>query len=141
MVAALVSGTSDESRGGSSPLLGTSLRTIVLRLAHACQSTGRIVRRLARIFVRTGGGRKRLGLFYVYLLRSIGFPDQTYCGFTEDLKTRLKDHNAGKSKHTSKYIPWELISYHAFSDQRKAREFEHYLKTGSGRAFARKRLI
>jgi predicted GIY-YIG superfamily endonuclease len=80
-------------------------------------------------------------MFYVYLLRSLSFPDQTYCGYTEDLKKRLKDHNAGKSSHTSKYTPWEIISYHAFVDKNKAREFEHYLKTGSGRAFASKRLM
>ncbi len=80
-------------------------------------------------------------MYYVYLLRSIHLPLQVYIGFTEDLKTRLADHNAGKSKHTAKYAPWELISYHAFKDERKAREFEYYLKTGSGKAFANKRLF
>ncbi len=78
-------------------------------------------------------------MFYVYLLRSINFPDKTYIGFTEDLKARMKAHNAGESKHTSKYAPWELVCYHAFADKRKAQEFEHYLKTGSGQAFAKKR--
>ena len=80
-------------------------------------------------------------MFYVYLLRSINFPDQTYRGYTEDLKTRLKDHNAGKSKHTAKFMPWELVSYHAFASEQKAREFEYYLKTGSGKAFANKSLL
>lgn len=75
------------------------------------------------------------------VLRSINFPEQTPRGFTEDLKTRFRDHNLGKSKHTAKYAPWELVSYHAFADKRKAQEFEHYLKTGSGKAFARKRLL
>lgn len=79
-------------------------------------------------------------MYYVYLIRSINFPNQTYRGFTEDLKTRIRDHNAGKSKHTSKFVPWELVSYHAFVSEKKAREFEHYLKTGSGKAFANKRL-
>lgn len=78
-------------------------------------------------------------MHYVYLLRSINFPDKTYIGFTEDLKQRMSTHNAGGSKHTAKYMPWELVSYHAFADERKAREFEHYLKTGSGQAFASKR--
>jgi putative endonuclease len=78
-------------------------------------------------------------MYYVYLLRSINFPDQTYRGFTTDLKTRFKDHNAGNSKHTSKYTPWDLVSYHAFANEQKAREFEYYLKTGSGKAFANKR--
>jgi predicted GIY-YIG superfamily endonuclease len=42
--------------------------------------------------------------------------------------------------HTAKYKPWKLITYMAFADERKAREFEHYLKSGSGKAFANKRL-
>ncbi len=80
-------------------------------------------------------------MYYVYLIRSISSPDQTYIDFSEDLKQRIKDHNAGKSKHTAKYMPWELLSYHAFSNEKKAREFEYYLKTGSGKAFANKRLL
>jgi putative endonuclease len=78
-------------------------------------------------------------MFYVYLIQSIVFPEQRYIGFTADLKKRLTVHNAGGSVHTSKYKPWRLVSYHAFFDQRRAREFEHYLKSGSGKAFAKKR--
>jgi putative endonuclease len=78
-------------------------------------------------------------MFYVYLLRSLTFPDQIYIGFTEDLKARLRAHNAGESKYTAKYAPWELECYFAFKDKRKAQEFEYYLKTGSGKAFASKR--
>lgn len=79
-------------------------------------------------------------MYYVYLLRSEAFPDQTYVGFTIDLKARLATHNAGGSVHTAKYRPWKLASYHAFADKRRAQEFEFYLKSGSGRAFANKRL-
>ncbi|OVE75695.1 excinuclease ABC subunit C [bacterium E08(2017)] len=78
-------------------------------------------------------------LYYVYLLRSIKYPEQKYIGFSEDLETRIKDHNKGKSKHTAKYRPWKLICYHAFTDVKKAKDFEQYLKSGSGRAFAAKR--
>jgi GIY-YIG catalytic domain len=34
-----------------------------------------------------------------YYIRSVSEPAQTYCGATEDLKQRIHDHNAGKSKH------------------------------------------
>jgi len=78
-------------------------------------------------------------MFYVYLIQSQTSPDQRYVGFTQDLKARLKAHNAGESKHTSKFSNWELVTYHAFKDKAKAQEFEHYLKTGSGKAFANKR--
>jgi putative endonuclease len=77
---------------------------------------------------------------YVYLIQSISFPTQRYAGITSDLKTRLKSHNKGQSPHTSKFKPWKLVTYVAFSDESKAIDFEKYLKSGSGRAFAEKRL-
>jgi putative endonuclease len=77
---------------------------------------------------------------YVFLLESVAFPGQFYNGHTTDLRTRLGDHNAGKSPHTAKYKPWRLVTYIAFSDEAKAIAFERYLKTASGRALANKRL-
>jgi putative endonuclease len=79
-------------------------------------------------------------MFYVYHLRSLSHPEQRYTGFTENLKQRFSAHNQGGSIHTRKYMPWELVGYHAFSDIRKAKAFETYLKSGSGKAFANKRL-
>jgi len=61
-------------------------------------------------------------------------------GLTTDLRRRLDDHNAGKAKHTSKFRPWKLETYLAFSDPDKAAAFERYLETSSGIAFANKRL-
>lgn len=79
-------------------------------------------------------------MFYVYLLKSQNF-DEIYTGFTKDLKTRMTDHNSGKSLHTKKFKPWRLVAYTAFEDERTAREFEKYLKSGSGIAFARKHIL
>ena len=79
-------------------------------------------------------------MFYVYLIQSEAFPEQRYVGFTTNLRKRIAAHNAGRSQHTSKYGPWKLASYHAFAEKRRAQEFEHYLKTGSGKAFANRRL-
>ena len=78
-------------------------------------------------------------MFYVYLLRSLSTPGQRYIGFTSDLKRRIAEHNAGRSIHTAKYRPWDLVAYMAFRDRQKARQFEYYLKSGSGFAFANKR--
>lgn len=78
-------------------------------------------------------------MFYVYLLRSQSNPDQRYTGFTNDVEARLKTHNSGRSPHTSKYRPWSLVAYFAFEEERRARDFELYLKSGSGKAFASKR--
>lgn len=79
-------------------------------------------------------------MWYVYIIRSIAFPDQEYIGATADLKQRMLDHNASKSTHTAKFPPWELLCYIAFPDKHRALAFERYLKSHSGRAFAKKRL-
>jgi putative endonuclease len=77
---------------------------------------------------------------YVYLLESIEHPTEYYIGCTDDLRARFAAHNAGRSPHTAKYRPWRLVTYIAFSNERKAIDFESYLKSASGRAFANKRL-
>lgn len=79
-------------------------------------------------------------MYFVYLLRSESAPGQSYTGFTTDIDERLKAHNRGGSPHTAKYRPWQLVAYFAFVEERTARAFEHYLKSGSGKAFANKRL-
>jgi predicted GIY-YIG superfamily endonuclease len=76
---------------------------------------------------------------YVYILRSID-GEHFYTGHTGDLRTRLKKHNAGDVPHTAKFRPWAIKTYLAFSDQQQAISFEKYLKSPSGRAFAKKRL-
>lgn len=80
-------------------------------------------------------------MWYVYIIRSVAQPDQEYTGATEDLRQRVADHNAGKSSHTAKYKPWTLLWYSAFPDKMTALAFEKYLKSHSGRAFAKKRLL
>jgi putative endonuclease len=77
---------------------------------------------------------------YVYILESIADAERHYTGLTDDLKMRLIRHNAGEVPHTSKFRPWRLNTYIAFSDQKRAVDFEKYLKSSSGRAFAKKRL-
>ena len=79
-------------------------------------------------------------LYYVYLIESFCAEGKRYLGMTTDLKQRLEQHNAGKSSHTSKFKPWKLRTYIAFTDRAKAEALERYLKSGSGHAFARKHL-
>ena len=79
-------------------------------------------------------------MHYVYLLRSLKNSSKTYVGSTTDLNQRLETHNSGGSIHTQKDRPWELVMYLAFASEEKARDFERYIKIGSGHAFAKKRL-
>lgn len=76
----------------------------------------------------------------VYILQSLDQPEQFYTGLCSDMSGRIAAHNAGQSLHTSKFKPWKLLSYHWFESEAKAAAFERYLKSGSGRAFAAKRL-
>ena len=78
-------------------------------------------------------------MFYVYLIKSLNFPDQKYIGCTDNLSERLKTHNSGGSIHTRPYRPWKLVMFLGFEHKQSAYEFEKYLKSGSGRAFASKR--
>ena len=77
---------------------------------------------------------------YVYLLRSVSRPDQRYVGLTSGLRQRLAEHNAGKSPHTSKFVPWRIVAAVYFADRSRAEAFEKYLKQGSGHAFANRHL-
>jgi putative endonuclease len=85
-------------------------------------------------------GKPGNGMHYVYILRSLEHRDRYYVGVTGDLRSRLQKHNAGEVSHTSKYLPWAIKTYLAFSDEKQAFAFEKYLKSPSGRAFAKKRL-
>lgn len=79
-------------------------------------------------------------MFYVYFIESLTTHGQRHGGFTANLKQRFQAHNPGKSAPTSKYLPWQLVTYIAFFRRAKAESFERYLKSGSGHALAANRL-
>jgi putative endonuclease len=78
--------------------------------------------------------------FYVYVLQSEFDAERFYTGLTDDLRKRMRNHNAGRVLHTAKWRPWRLKAYIAFSDPSRAAQFERYLKSASGRAFTKKHL-
>jgi putative endonuclease len=78
--------------------------------------------------------------FYVYILQSEVDPHRFYTGLTDDLRTRLKNHNSGRILHTSKWKPWQVKTYIALCDRDRAARLERYLKSASGRAFIKKHL-
>jgi len=78
-------------------------------------------------------------LWTVYVLKC---NDNTYyTGCTSDLTERLKRHHKGFVTYTKPRVPLELIVYINFKNKYKAYDFEKYLKSGSGRDFAFKRLL
>ena len=78
--------------------------------------------------------KNRLSMYFVYVLKSISH-SKTYVGFTNDINRRLKEHNSGKSKFTSKFAPWEIIYKEEYSSQEDAIKREKYLKSATGRRF------
>ena len=70
-------------------------------------------------------------MHYVYLIEGDS-KERRHVGLTSDLKLRLHEHNSRQS--------WRLVTYIAFSCFGSAAKFERYLKSGSGHAFADKRL-
>lgn len=76
--------------------------------------------------------------YYVYILIDITTETHRYVGSTQDLQSRLAKHNAGEVPHTSKFKPWRIQTAIAFDCREKAIVFEDYLKSGSGREFAKR---
>jgi predicted GIY-YIG superfamily endonuclease len=110
-----------------------------LRLGEPALTFGRSKRRLSRRSFSEGGP---VTMWHVYILQSISNPESHYVGCTNNVPDRLRRHNSGRSdsqsRHTSLNGPWELIVEIGFADRAKAFAFERYLKSGSGRAFAKK---
>ncbi len=75
---------------------------------------------------------------FVYVLKSTDPKPHFYVGRTSDTRSRLAHHNAGRCPHTARYRPWQLHVAIELPDERRAIEFERYLKSGSGRAFAKR---
>jgi GIY-YIG catalytic domain len=59
-------------------------------------------------------------VYYVHLIESVSAPGERYVGMTTDLKQGLQEHNEGKSSHTAKSRPWNLITYIVFTHRLKA---------------------
>ena len=75
---------------------------------------------------------------FVYILRSDADPKRHYVGLTSDVERRRHWHNTGPSGVTVPNRPWSLVVSLEFADAKIAGRFERYLKTGSGRAFAKR---
>jgi len=77
--------------------------------------------------------------FYVYILHCND--GGIYTGCTSDLQERFNRHQKGWVPITKERLPVRLAWCCSFPDRGKAFEFEQYLKSGSGRAFAKKHLL
>jgi putative endonuclease len=75
---------------------------------------------------------------FVYVLKNADETPHFSTGLTSDPRRRLDDHSAGRCPHTVRHRPWQLHVVIEFPDEERAIRFERYLKSGSGRAFAKR---
>ena len=80
-------------------------------------------------------------MHYVYLIQSVHASDRHYVGQTTILRARLAAHNEGKSIYTRAFKPWNLVCYFGFASRKRAKEFESYLKSGSGKTFLKRHFL
>jgi putative endonuclease len=78
---------------------------------------------------------------FVYVLRSTIDRSRYYVGLTTDVDRRIAVHNSGGSVHSATNRPWEFVASIEFSNPASALDFEKYLKSGSGRAFAKRHFV
>lgn len=79
-------------------------------------------------------------MYFVYILKST-VREFHYIGLTDSLEIRIDQHHHGLSPVTNPYRPLELAWYCVFPNKFIAAKFEKYLKSGSGRAFAKRHLL
>ena len=121
----------DSKSSGVSPHVGSTPTsgTILLRCATFVHSFAEILEMNAT------------NEYIVYILRSKRDEKRYYIGFTKDVGKRLKEHNAERAGYSARYAPWRIETLIIFKNYRLAKDFEQYLKSGSGNAFLKKRLL
>jgi predicted GIY-YIG superfamily endonuclease len=98
------------------------------------ESGDSIVASLVRHRRRMHGTGRR----FVYVLRSESDRERRYVGIAEKVEERLRWHNTGPCGYTVTHRPWSIAVSIEFPTERDAVRFERYLKSGSGRAFAKR---
>ncbi|GAB4248257.1 MAG: GIY-YIG nuclease family protein [Ekhidna sp.] len=72
--------------------------------------------------------------YWVYILKSEK-DSSFYIGYTNNLSRRLNQHNAGKSRYTSKKLPWKIVYSEIFDSKTEAIRRELFLKKQRNKDF------
>ncbi len=67
-------------------------------------------------------------IYYVYMLKSVGYKPVTYVGYTNNLKKRVILHNSNKGAKFTKGRKWRLIYKEVFKTKKEAISREYYIK-------------
>jgi putative endonuclease len=72
--------------------------------------------------------------YFVYVLWSPPSGQRFYIGISEDVPNRLRQHNDGRSRWSSRYSPWNVAFVRECSTYTEARKLENDLKRQKGGA-------
>ncbi|HET55014.1 MAG TPA: GIY-YIG nuclease family protein [Ignavibacteria bacterium] len=78
--------------------------------------------------------------YFTYVIFSSKF-DEIYIGHSNNAEKRVIEHNAGLSRSTKRYIPWELVYKEEFTTRSAAMKREKELKSQKGREYIRKVIL
>lgn len=78
--------------------------------------------------------------FYAYIIQS-EIDGSLYKGHADDVESRLKAHNAGKTRSIKMKIPFKLIYSERFETRPEAIARERYFKSGAGRRWIKKNIL
>jgi len=78
-------------------------------------------------------------MWYTYILKMAD--GEYYVGSTNDLRRRMEEYARGRGVSTKWKFPVVLEAYIAVKSEQTARNLEKYLKTSSGKATLRKRIL
>ena len=69
-----------------------------------------------------------MGFFTYILIGKSKKITKTYVGWTNDVKKRLKAHNAGKGAKSTRGYNWKILYYKKHKTKANAMKDEYYLK-------------
>ena len=75
--------------------------------------------------------------YFVYIIQSTT-SGKWYIGYSSELETRIKNHNAGFNASTKNRGPWVLIFAREFGNKMEAVGFERYLKKTRNKEYIKK---
>ena len=75
--------------------------------------------------------------FYVYAMFS-QVDNRIYVGMSQNVSSRIQQHNAGKVTSTKHFVPWVLFFKQYAGNATEARLLEKYYKSATGKRKLRK---
>jgi predicted GIY-YIG superfamily endonuclease len=82
-----------------------------------------------------------LGRTVSFTCFAVAWTARYYTGVTSNVARRLEVHNSGGLAYTTSLRRWTLVVALEFASDQSASSFDRYLKSGSGRAFAKKDFV